>query len=396
MAAPGTGFRFHEKQLCCERVPLARVAEAVGTPVYVYSEEAIRENYRRLQRVFRGVPHRICYSVKANSNLTVLRELRRLGAGFDIVSAGELRRVLGAGALPGRVVYSGVGKTPEELDLALRTGVLAFSVESGAELELLAERARRGRTGRHADKFGVPWRAVALLCQRAASLPEIDFMGLACHIGSQITRLAPFEQALGRLEAVSAELARNGLTVRVLDFGGGVGIRYHRERPIAWSAYASRVKRLVRRLGCRLLLEPGRAIVGPAGLLLTRVILEKDTPSRRFVVVDAGMNDLLRPALYGASHRIQPVNATSGRRQGRRCDVVGPLCETADALGRDVRLPRLQPGALLAVRDTGAYGFVLSSNYNARRRPAEVMVRGRRFEVIRKRETWRDLVRGEV
>jgi len=397
---------------------MATVAEAVGTPVYVYSAGLIEENYRRLRHAFDGVPHLICYSVKANSNLAVLRTMRRQGAGFDIVSGGELDRVLCAGAGPGRVVYSGVGKTTAEMDFALRKEILAFNIESVEELQRLAECARRRRrrarvlvrvnpdvdphthphisTGRHAHKFGVPWREVVPVCLQAAALPSIELMGLACHIGSQITRLRPFEQALSRLRALSVELKRAGMPIRLLDFGGGIGIRYRHERTVPLAGYARRVKRLVQALGCRLLLEPGRVIAGPAGVLLAQVLLEKDTPGRRFVVVDAGMSDFLRPALYGAAHRIEPVEKRIGPRSLSACDVVGPLCETADALGRNIWLPRLEPGALLAVRDAGAYGFVLSSNYNARRRPAEVMVRGDRFRVVRRRESQRDLLRGET
>lgn len=415
MPAATAGFRAHRDELYCEQVPLRRVAATVGTPTYVYTAGLIRDNYRRLARALGRAPHLVCYSVKANSNLSILRELRRLGAGFDIVSGGELRRVLHVGASPRRVVFSGVGKTREEMDLGLRAGILAFNVESEAELALLAERARRLgcrapvlvrvnpdvnphthphiSTGLHAHKFGVAWQDAPGVCRQAAALPSIEFLGLACHIGSQITSLRPFEQALARLARLGRELEGHGLRVRVLDFGGGLGIRYQDEKTIPPAAYATRVKRLARQLGARLLVEPGRVIVGPAGVLLTRVLLEKQTPRRRFVVVDAGMNDLIRPALYGARHRIEPVRRAQGKLS--RCDVVGPLCETGDALGRDVRLPSLKPGALLAVRDAGAYGYVLSSNYNARRRPAEVLVDGNRFRVVRRRETWGDLLRGE-
>jgi diaminopimelate decarboxylase len=399
-------------------VPLSRVADAVGTPTYVYSCAALRENYRRLAGAVRGVAYLLCYSVKANSNLAVLRELRRLGAGFDIVSGGELDRLLRAGVAPRKVVFSGVGKTCEEIDFALREDILLFNVESEAELELLSARAQRLRrrarvlvrvnpdvdphthphisTGQHAHKFGVTWQEAVAVCLRAAALPELKFLGLGCHIGSQITRLEPFQKALARLAVLGGRLEERGLRVRYLDFGGGLGIRYRNEKVVRLADYAASVKRLVRRLGCRLLLEPGRVIVGPAGVLLTRVLLEKDTARRRFVVVDAGMSDFLRPALYGAAHRIEPVEQRMDRRASSPCDVVGPLCETADALGRNLRLPRLPSGALLAVRDVGAYGFVLSSNYNARRRPAEVLVRGNRFDVVRRRESWRDLVRGET
>jgi len=409
-------FRNRKGELCCEGVRLARIAAAAGTPVYVYSASALRQNYRRLARAFRGVPCLICYAVKANSNLSVLRELARLGAGFDIVSGGELYRTARAGIAARRVVFSGVGKTAAEMDFALRRGILFFNVESAAELALLTMRARRLRrrarfllrvnpdvdprthphisTGLHAHKFGVGWQEALALARVGAARPELEFCGLSCHIGSQITRLDPFARALNRLEQLAGELHRHGLRVRYLDFGGGVGIRYQKEKTLPLPAYAHSVMRVVRRLGCRLLLEPGRVIVAPAGTLLTTVLLEKSTPRRRFVVVDAAMNDLIRPALYGARHRIEPVRKT--RRAASPCDVVGPICETADALGRDLSLPPLAPGDLLAVRDAGAYGFVLSSNYNARPRAAEVLVRGRRFRVIRRRERPADLVRGET
>lgn len=411
-------FRYRNNELCCEGVSLTRLAQALGTPAYVYSLSAIGHAYRRLARAFSDVPSLLCYSVKANSSLSVLRELGRLGAGFDIVSGGELYRVLRAGIQPDKVVYSGVGKTGEEIDLALRRGILLFNVESVAELGFLAGRARELRqrarviirvnpdvdphthphisTGRQTHKFGVSWREALPLCQQAASTPGMEFAGIGCHIGSQITHLRPFVEALARLEQLGEALQAKGVPVRYLDFGGGLAIRYQQERLCSLAAYARRVKRLVRRLGCQLILEPGRILVGPAGALLTRVVLEKFTNRQRFVVVDAGMSDFLRPALYGAVHCIQPVRRPSFRLSWSRCDVVGPLCETADSLARRVRLPPIVPGALLAVRDTGAYGFVLASNYNARRRPAEVMVRGRRYRVIRRREQWKDLVRGET
>lgn len=409
-------FRYRQDELWCEGVPVARIAAAVGTPAYVYSATGLGENFRRLARAFRGVPCLICYAVKANSNLSVLRELVRLGAGFDIVSGGELYRTARARAPARRMVFSGVGKTAAEIDLALRRGILFFNVESAAELELLATRARRMHrrarfllrvnpdvdpgthphisTGLHAHKFGVGWREARSLARSSASRPELEFCGLSCHIGSQITRLEPFARALARLERLAADLRRDGLRVRYLDFGGGIGIRYQQEKTLFLSAYARRVKRTVRRLGCRLLLEPGRVIVAPAGVLLATVLLEKITPRRRFVVVDAAMNDLIRPALYGARHRIATVKKV--RRAASPADVVGPICETGDALGRGIGLPPLAPGDLLAVRDAGAYGFVLSSNYNARPRAAEVFVRGRRFRVIRRRERLADLLRGEA
>jgi len=411
-------FRYCNGELYCEDLPLTRLAAAVGTPAYIYSAAALAHNYLRFTRAFHGVPHTICYSVKANSNLTVLRLLARLGAGFDMVSGGELYRVLRAGGLPSRIVFSGVGKTVEEIDFALRENILFFNVESAAELDTLAARARAlGRraqvairinpdidpfthphisTGLRLHKFGVYWKDALPLCLRAAALPNVEFVGIGCHIGSQITRLAPFVQALARLQTIGLRLARHGAPIRYLDFGGGIGIRYQREKVVSLAGYAQRVKAVVQRLGCHLILEPGRLIAGPAGLLLARVLLEKTSGQRRFVVVDAGMSDFLRPALYGASHRIEPVKQPARRAPRSLCDVVGPLCETSDSLRRNVPLPILHPGALLAIRDTGAYGFVLASNYNARGRPPEILVRGKTFRIIRRREAWPDLLRGEA
>jgi diaminopimelate decarboxylase len=411
-----TTFHYRHGELISEQVALSRVAATVGTPVYVYSAAAIAYAYRRLKAVFRGVPCLICYSVKANSSLAVLRVLARLGAGFDVVSGGELYRVLRAGGDPKAIVFSGVGKTTEEIDFAIRRGILYLNVESRAELETIARRAqllgRRARvavrinpdvdphthrhisTGKQTHKFGIHWREALPVCLEAARHPALEFVGIGCHIGSQITSLQPFLQALRRLEEVPGQLKHHGIRIRYLDFGGGVGIRYQREPLVPLGAYGRHLKRVVRRWDCQLILEPGRILIGPAGVLLTRVLLEKTTAGRRFVVVDAAMNDFLRPALYGSQHRILSLRR---HRPGTAtlADVVGPVCETADCFGRGIRLPRLAAGSLLAVMDVGAYGFVLASNYNARVRPTEVMVRGRRFKVIRRRETWGDLIRGE-
>ena len=416
MPVPAGHFRYRTSRLHCEGLALAKIAATAGTPVYVYSQAAITENYRRLDSSLRGVPHTICYSVKANSNLTLLRTLARLGAGFDIVSGGELHRVLCAQGRPGKTVFSGVGKTSDEIDLAIRRRVMFINIESAAELEMLAERTQALRrtarvgvrvnpdvnphthrhisTGQETHKFGVDWRDAPAVCLRAAALPRIEFAGIGCHIGSQITALAPFEKALRRLEKLAGELARHGHRVQHLDCGGGLGIPYGGERTVALGGYARLLKKTARKLSCGIVLEPGRRIVGPAGVLLTRVILEKTSKRKRFVVVDAAMNDLIRPALYSATHRILPVVKSQGKR-GSRADVVGPVCETADCFARQILLPNDLTGQLLAIMDAGAYGFSLASNYNSRPRPPEVLVRGSRFQIIRKREQFQDMIRGE-
>lgn len=409
-------FRYNGKVLHAEAVPLERIAAGVGTPAYVYSRAAIEQAYRRLDGAFRGLPHTICFAVKANANLAVLRVLARLGSGFDVVSGGELDRVLRAGASPRRVVFSGAGKSREEIREALRAGILLLNIESEAELELAAEEAafvgqaaplgirinpdvRAGhhphiRTGHHSHKFGVAWPDARRLYLRHRDLRWIRWRGISAHIGSQILRVGPFRQAVSRLAGYVRELARQGIALRYFDFGGGIGVRYASEQPLALRDYARVVRAAVGSLGCHLLLEPGRAIVARAGVLLTRVLYTKQTRGRRFVIVDAAMNDFMRPALYGATHPITPAHHSS-RAPRRRATVVGPVCETGDCFLEDWPLPEIGSGDLLVIWGTGAYGMVLASNYNARPRPAEVLVEGRRFRVIRRRESRADLVRGE-
>ncbi len=412
-------FSYRRGELWCEGVPLGRIAARLGTPTYVYSQQSIEAALEGLERAFAGVPHTLCYSVKANSNRALLRLVGRRGLGFDIVSGGELYRVLqavGPKAAP-RVVFSGVGKTTEEVDFALRSRILFFQVESADELNLIAARARHLRrpariavrinpdvaagthphisTGEQEHKFGVAATEAMELARRAAGDAWLEFVGIGCHIGSQITRLAPFRRALARMRRVAEELNHAGLRVRYLDIGGGIGIRYQQEKVFGLAAYARTIQRATRGLGCHLILEPGRAVVGPAGVLLARVLVRKRGAEKDFLVLDVGMNDLLRPALYGARHRILPVReANPGPTM--RVDVVGPICETSDTFARGVRLPWLAVGELVAICDVGAYGFVQASNYNSRRRPAEVLVSGRRFRVIRRCEQWADLMRGET
>jgi diaminopimelate decarboxylase len=412
-------YSWRSNRLACEAVDLERIAEKVGTPAYVYSATAISDSYRAMDRALRGVPHTICYSLKANSNLSILRLLAGLGSGFDIVSGGELYSLRRAGISTPNVVFSGVGKSREEIREALRAGILLFNVESEAELDVLADEASRmGRrapaairvnpdvmagghphisTGHHHHKFGMDWTDAWRLYLRHRSSHWIEWRGISAHIGSQIVSLAPFRSALGRLAKCVTELARAGVSLRYLDFGGGLGVRYTNEQPLSAAAYGGAVASLVRPLKCHLLLEPGRSIVAPSGVLLTRVLYIKRNRGKTFVVVDAAMNDLLRPALYGAVHPVTVAKRAAGGGAARLAlvDVVGPICETGDCFVRDWPLGEVHSGDLLVLWVTGAYGITLASNYNRRPRAAEVLVEGKRFRVVRKRQTMADMLRGE-
>jgi len=413
-------FSYRGGELHCEEVPVRRIAEKLGTPSYIYSGSRMVSRYREFDCALSDHPHLICYAVKANSNLEVLRLLARQGGGFDIVSGGELYRVLQAGGKPGRVVFSGVGKTAEEMDYALRSGILLFNCESESELRLLNDRAvkvrKRARaalrvnpqvdarthpyiaTGLEEHKFGIEMPLAARLYEQAQHWPGLRMEGLSCHIGSQIADLSSFAEAVGKLAGMARMLQLQGFPVRYLDAGGGLAVAYKPEdRPPSIARYGKELLKAVRRSGLRLLLEPGRAIVADAGILLTRVLHTKATGRKRFVIVDAAMNDLLRPSLYGAYHEVRPVIAPDGTsdRQEIVADLVGPVCETGDFFARGRRLPAVAPGDLLAIFTAGAYGFVLSSNYNSRPRPPEVLVSGRTWRVARRRETVRELVRGE-
>jgi diaminopimelate decarboxylase len=412
-----SAFEYRNRELHAEAVPLAKIAERYGTPCYVYSRAALSAAYRAFDGAFAGRDHLVCYAVKANSTLAVLNLLARLGSGFDIVSGGELQRVLAAGGDARKVVFSGVGKSAEEMRHALDAGILCFNVESEAELERLNEVAGRAgkpaavslrvnpdvdarthpyiATGLKQDKFGVAHRDALPLYRKAAAMPHLRIAGIGCHIGSQITRIAPFVAALDRILTLVDRLQGEGIAISHIDLGGGLGIRYRREAPPAVADYA---KALNRRLGDRpqkLLFEPGRALTGNAGVLLTRVEYVKLGKPRNFAVVDAAMNDLIRPALYDAWHDIVPVRRARRAARGRRYQVVGPVCESGDFLGRDRALSPAA-GDLLAVLSAGAYGMSMSSNYNTRPRAAEVMVDGAQAHLIRERETVSELMAREI
>jgi diaminopimelate decarboxylase len=429
------GFAFRQEQqdnsaLYCEEIPLAKLAQKYGTPLYVYSSATILSRLADFERAFRDIPHIVCYSVKANSNLSILRLLARAGCGFDVVSGGELERVLIANKrAAGRIVFSGVGKTRDEMIAALRAGILLFNVESESELSALAECAgslqKPARialrvnpdvaaethpyisTGLHKHKFGVPIRRARELYATAAHARYLKVAGVSVHIGSQITDFAPFREAVERVVELVNQLRADGHEISYIDIGGGLGIDYRDPRKLFSESivgYARAVTKPLRKLKARLLLEPGRSIVGPAGVLLTSVIYRKANDDKRFLVTDAAMTDLIRPALYGAHHEIVPVvqahpsksRADKKKTSKEIVDVVGPVCESGDFFARDREMPHVEEGELLAILDAGAYGMALSSNYNTRPRPAEVLVRGKSAKIIRRRETLRDLYAAEL
>ncbi len=410
-----TPFEYSGDTLCCEGVALADIAARAGTPCYVYSANAILAQYRAYDEALAAIPHRVCYAVKANSSLGVLKLLARAGAGFDIVSGGELYRVLKAGADPDSIVFSGVGKTADEIEYALGERIHAFNCESDGELALLdvlaARRGVRARaavrvnpdvdaethpyisTGLREHKFGIDIAEVEQLYQ--LPLRNVALEGVSCHIGSQLLSAAPLLEAFDRLLALADRLRAAGRDIRHVDLGGGLGVPYRpgEEAPDA-GAFAREVARRMEGRGLTLLLEPGRSIVAEAGVLLTRVLYRKTTQAKEFIVVDAAMNDLIRPSLYQSYHEIVP--ARRSQRGTVLADVVGPVCESGDFLARDREMANALPGDLLAVRTAGAYAFVASSNYNSRVRPPEVLVEGDRWRIIRARETYDDLVRGET
>lgn len=396
---------------------LRAIAERVGTPAYVYSANLIRAQYHALHDALQDVPHRICYSVKANGNVGVLKVLRALGAGVDIVSVGELRRALAAGFAPGAVVFSGVGKTAAELEEAIRVGVGYLNIESAAELDAALTVVRRlkrpaslgirvnpdvatethpyTKTGEKTAKFGVPYDEVVTVAERIVAEPLCTLRGLAMHVGSQLTDVEPYHRGTVKLlELVTALRASGITTIDALDVGGGLGVRYHNEKAPTPREFAAAVAPPIRQAGLGLVCEPGRYLVANAGVLLTRVLYRKHAGGKEFVVVDAGMTDFVRPSHYNAHHEIVPLQG--GGRPDELVNVVGPICESGDFLALDRKLPTVVPGEVLAVLGTGAYGFVMSSTYNQRPRPPEVVVEGDRYYIARQRETLEDLMRGEV
>ncbi|MFB3108225.1 MAG: diaminopimelate decarboxylase [Candidatus Binatia bacterium] len=409
-------FEYKNGELFAEDVPVERIAREVGTPAYIYSLATLRRHFRVFDQAFKKQSHLVCFSVKANSNLAILRVFVKEGGGFDIVSGGELFRVLKAGSDPKKVVFSGVGKSRNEIEYALNSGILMFNVESAQELDLLDQVARgMGKkapislrvnpdvnpqthpyisTGMKKSKFGIDIKRSVEQYKRALSLSHVEVIGVACHIGSQLTSVSPFVDALARVKDFMEVLKQEGANIRYLDLGGGLGIRYKDEEPPHPEEYAAAIIDTLKGLEVTLILEPGRVIVGNAGILVTEVLYLKETQEKKFVVVDGAMNDLIRPALYGSHQGINPVKTRAGDKIV--ADVVGPICESSDffALDREIQKPR--PGDLLAVMGAGAYGFTMASNYNSRPRVPEVLVDEQRFHIIRTRETFDDLISREV
>ncbi|MGD8350297.1 MAG: diaminopimelate decarboxylase [Gammaproteobacteria bacterium] len=409
-------FEYKQGALYCESVAIADLARAYGTPLYVYSRATLERHWHAFDRALADHDHLVCYAVKANSNLAVLNLLARLGSGFDIVSGGELRRVLAAGGDPARIVFSGVGKQVEEIEAALDADILCFNVESGPELDRLQEiAARMGRkarvsfrvnpdvdakthpyisTGLKENKFGIAFGEAEAVYRKAAQLEHIEIIGMDCHIGSQLTEMSPYIDALDRLLGLIERLGDAGIAIRHLDLGGGLGIRYREETPPLPADWASALRERLAGFDGTVVIEPGRAIAGNAGILVTRVDYLKHGADKNFAVVDAAMNDLIRPSLYGAWQEIIRVVEASDAPE-KIYDVVGAICESSDFLGKE-RALRLQQGDLLAIRSSGAYGFGMASNYNSRRRAAEVMVDGEQHYCVRAREEYDDLLRGET
>ena len=414
-------FEYRNGEMFAEGVPLERIAREVGTPAYVYSLATLKRHFKVFDQAFSKVRHIVCFSVKANSNLALLRAFAKEGSGFDIVSGGELFRALKVGADPKKIVFSGVGKKREEIEYALNSGILMFNVESEQELialnDIASSMGKRApislrvnpdvdpqthpyiSTGMKKAKFGVDIKKSLETYRKAVSLRNVEVVGVDCHIGSQLTSITPFVDALAKVReyldrVLAGEMKKEGAQIRYLDLGGGLGINYHDETPPLPDEYAKAIIEGLEGLDVTLILEPGRVIVGNAGILLTEVQYIKETDSKNFVIVDGGMNDLIRPALYGSYQAIQPV--VENRAQKIVADVVGPICESGDFFAKDREIPRPQRGDLLAVMSAGAYGFTMASNYNSHPKPPEVLVDGEKYYVIRRRESFDDLINGEA
>jgi len=410
-------FQYRQGELYCENVPLARIGKEVGTPCYVYSHNTLVRHVRAYDGAFQSIPHILAFAMKANSNLAILRLMAKEGSGVDIVSGGELYRAMKAGVPAEKIVFAGVGKHAEEIREALKADILMFNVESSEELhainEVAASMGRKARvalrinpdidpkthpyisTGLKKSKFGIGADRALEEFQMASSLSHIAVVGVHKHIGSQLTDVTPFVEALKKVLGLVQALKDQGIDIRYINIGGGLGITYSDETPPQPKDLADAISPLVRDLKCVLIMEPGRVIVGNAGVLMTKVLYTKEGEAKRFLIVDAAMNDLIRPSLYGAYHDIRPLHEGAGRGQKTMVDVVGPVCESGDFLAKDRMMPKVKPGELLAVMSAGAYGFVMASNYNSRPRVPEVLVKDGEVHVIRTRESYDDLVRGE-
>ncbi|MFA5060207.1 MAG: diaminopimelate decarboxylase [Candidatus Omnitrophota bacterium] len=409
-------FLFKNNELYCEKVKVSTIAQKAGTPLYIYSRKTLVDHFTKIKKAFAPVAPTICFAMKSNDNLSVVKTLLNEGAGLDIVSGGELQKALKLGANPQKVVFASVGKTEAEITLAIRTGILFFNVESVPELDEINRIAKRLKkvtqvalrinpdveaathhfvtTGTLKNKFGIDLRSARQIFKSRGKYSNIKINGLHVHIGSQITTSAPFITAIKKVLEFIQTLRNDGIVLEYLDIGGGLGIIYRDEKPQTAQEFANAVLPLLQKTGLKVIMEPGRFIVGNAGIFVTRVLYIKDNGFKKFMIVDGGMNDLIRPSLYHAYHEIVPIKKTNAKPQ--TFDVVGPVCESGDFFAKDRKLPTVKKDALLAVMSAGAYGFAMSSNYNARPRSAEVLVDGNKFAVVRKRETFKDLIRGEV
>ncbi|NWF53245.1 MAG: diaminopimelate decarboxylase [Syntrophaceae bacterium] len=409
-------FQYRGDELYCEELPIREIAGTVGTPFYLYSLNTLENHFRAFQGAFSNVDHLICFSAKANSNIAILRVFTRMGGGVDVVSGGELFRSMKAGASPDKIVYSGVGKKEEEIEYALELPILMFNIESTQELVLIDHIAGRMKTrasvalrvnpdvdpkthpyistGLKKNKFGINIQKSLDDYRLAHTLPNVKIIGVSCHIGSQLTEVGPFVEALQRIKELVLKLRAEGIIIQYVDIGGGLGITYYQEEPPHPRDYAQALMKELEEMDCTLILEPGRVIVGNAGILVTKVLYTKAGDEKNFIIVDAAMNDLIRPSLYGSYQRVQPLHRSD--KPEWTADVVGPICESSDFLAKDRTLPKAEPGDLLAVMSAGAYGFSMSSNYNSRPRVAEVLVSKDKYFVIRQREDYDDLIRGEI